>query len=211
LYGYGCNKCGDNATADARRFSVEDFIKRARSVHGEIYHYNNVVYTTAHEKIEIICKNHGSFKQKPSSHLDGSGCPNCKHKTEEKVLRLLRTRYPTTVTQFKQEWCRRIHMLPYDFCIPNLNIIIELDGLQHFQQVSNWGTPEFHFENDKYKEKCANSQQFSVVRITQNDAWNDTYDWLSELTAAIDEIKALPVGEVCNKYLCKNGEYDAYK
>lgn len=28
-------------------------------------------------EVEIVCKNHGSFAQKPCDHLDGFGCPTC--------------------------------------------------------------------------------------------------------------------------------------
>ena len=38
-----------------------------------------------------------------------------------------------------------------DFVIEEMNIIIELDGEQHFTQVSNWTSPEIQVEKDKYK------------------------------------------------------------
>ena len=36
----------------------------------------------------------------------------------------------------------------YDFLIKDLNLIIELDGNQHFKQVSNWTSPEYNLKND---------------------------------------------------------------
>ena len=56
----------------------EEFIRRAREVHGERYDYNNVKYNGSHDKVEIICKEHGVFYQEPNSHLNGNGCPMCK-------------------------------------------------------------------------------------------------------------------------------------
>ena len=132
----------------------------------------------------------------------------CKHKTEVKLYDILLPIYPTIITQFKQEWCKNVRHLPFDFCIPEYKIIIDLDGMQHFQQVSNWSSPEEQFENDKYKEKCANDNNYSVIRIIQDDVLNDAYDWCKELCDAIEEIKN--GDEIVNIYLCKNGEYDAF-
>lgn len=98
--------------------------------------------------------------------------------------------------------------MPFDFCIPEHKIIIELDGIQHFQQISNWSSPEEQFENDKYKEKCANDNGYSVIRILQEDVFYDTYDWSKELCNAIEELKN--GNKIDIKYLCKNGEYDIF-
>jgi very-short-patch-repair endonuclease len=132
----------------------------------------------------------------------------CKNKTEIKLYEHLLQKYPTLITQFKQEWCKNIRHLPFDFCIPENKIIIELDGRQHFQQVSNWPSPEEQFENDKYKEKCANDNNYSVIRLIQEDVIDDSYDWVKELCDAIEEIKN--GDEIVNVYLCKNGEYDTF-
>jgi len=130
------------------------------------------------------------------------------YKTEAKLYNLLITIYPTTIRQFKQDWCKKINHLPFDFCIPEYKIIIELDGRQHFQQVSNWSSPEEQFENDTYKEKCANDNNYSVIRLLQEDVFDDTYDWFKKLCDAIEEIKN--GDEVANIYLCNNGEYHRF-
>ena len=67
--------------------------------------------------------------------------------------------------------------LPFDFCIEELKIILELDGRQHFEQVMNWKTPEEQYENDKYKEKCANENGYSIIRLLQEDVFNEKYDF----------------------------------
>lgn len=93
-------------------------------------------------------------------------------------------------------------------CIPEDKIIIELDGAQHFRQISNWQTPEKQFENDKYKETCANNNNYSVIRLLQEDVLYDTYDWISKLCDAIEEIKK--GDEIINIYLCQHNEYEGY-
>jgi len=56
---------------------LDKFIQRANEVHGDQYLYTNSVYTGAKNKIDIICKVHGPFSQRPSDHLRGQGCPKC--------------------------------------------------------------------------------------------------------------------------------------
>ena len=127
------------------------------------------------------------------------------YKTEAKLYNLLITIYPTSIRQFTPEWVKPKR---FDFCIPEYKIIIELDGRQHFQQVSNWSSPESQFENDKYKEKCANDNGYSVIRIIQEDVFDDTYDWFKELCDVIEEIKNN--NDVSNVYFDRNEEYSGY-
>jgi hypothetical protein len=55
----------------------EDFIDKSIKLHGDKYDYSNVNYINSRTKIDILCPKHVIFAQKPNSHLNGSGCPNC--------------------------------------------------------------------------------------------------------------------------------------
>lgn len=76
LSGRGCPKCGNDANSTAQRQSVEEFIARARELHGAKYDYSKVVYESARLPVTIICPVHGEFKQVPDKHLKG-GCRKC--------------------------------------------------------------------------------------------------------------------------------------
>jgi hypothetical protein len=56
-----------------------DFRKNCRKIHNRKYRYPEN-YNTAHEKIKIICPEHGEFEQTPHNHLNGQGCPVCRYK-----------------------------------------------------------------------------------------------------------------------------------
>lgn len=56
---------------------TETFIQKACWRHGEYYDYSGVEYVRGADKVEIVCKKHGMFKQKASDHLMGKGCPVC--------------------------------------------------------------------------------------------------------------------------------------
>lgn len=68
----GCSKCGGST-----KLTTEEFIKKAKVIHGNKYDYSSVQYKSSHEKIEIVCLKHGSFFQAPTDHLSLKGCPKC--------------------------------------------------------------------------------------------------------------------------------------
>lgn len=203
LSGHGCSKCGK-----VYRKNTIEYIEKAKEIHGDKYDYSKTVFKTAKSKIIIICKEHGDFEQEAYCHSIGVGCPCCVNKTEGKLYSIMKNIYPSLISQFKQEWCRKIFHLPFDFCIQEYKIVIELDGGQHFNQVMNWKPPEEQFENDKFKEDCANNNGYSVIRLLQHDVFYDTYDWVKELCDSIEELKN--GDEIANIYLCKNNEYAKY-
>ena len=77
LAGNGCKKCANEELSDKQRLSLDDFLKRAREIHGDKYDYSKVEYINAHTKICIICPEHGEFWQEAFSHLSGAGCFIC--------------------------------------------------------------------------------------------------------------------------------------
>jgi len=168
------------------------------------------VFKSSDNKYLFDCHNcKHTFGSTLSSIIAGNWCPYCKNKTETKLLDALKPLYPTLITQFKQEWCKNINYLPFDFCIPEHKIIIELDGRQHFKQVSNWKCPEETFENDLFKETCANDNGYSVIRILQEDVLNDKYDWFDRIQTEIENIiKDDTI--IHNVYMAEDGEYDKF-
>jgi len=60
-----------------RKSTKEEIIILFESIHGNKYDYSKIDYIGSHNKIEIICKKHGSFLQSPNNHSHGSGCPTC--------------------------------------------------------------------------------------------------------------------------------------
>ena len=72
LSGQGCPQCGGHA-----KLTTEEFIKKAREVHGEKYDYSKVKYVNNATKVAIICPEHGEFLQRPAFHQRGAGCPQC--------------------------------------------------------------------------------------------------------------------------------------
>jgi Zn finger protein HypA/HybF involved in hydrogenase expression len=77
LFGCGCPQCGSETRAIKNTLSTQEFIIMAEQKHNGKYNYSTTIYHNAKEPIEIVCKKHGRFYQKPNDHLDGHGCPKC--------------------------------------------------------------------------------------------------------------------------------------
>lgn len=74
---YGCKLCGHDAISLAKFRSTEDFIERAKTVHGDTFDYSLVDYLGSTAAVRILCKKHGEFLQTPDAHLAGRGCVKC--------------------------------------------------------------------------------------------------------------------------------------
>jgi hypothetical protein len=90
---------------------TQDFICRAQEVHGNRFDYSKVKYKSSTEKVIIICPRHGEFKQEPSAHLRGYGCPYCSYNrpTKEEFITLLAKLYGDNIDFSK---CTYTHKIP---------------------------------------------------------------------------------------------------
>lgn len=55
----------------------QNFITKAREVHGNSYNYSKVTYTSSTTPVCIICPVHGEFEQLPINHYKGGKCTKC--------------------------------------------------------------------------------------------------------------------------------------
>jgi very-short-patch-repair endonuclease len=150
------------------------------------------------------------FQKRLNNVFEGSWCPFCVNKTEKKLLDFLLQSFPNIIFQFKAKWCMSDKLqhiyLPFDFCIPEYKLIIELDGRQHFEVIDFFhNNIEETMERDLKKMQLAKKKGYSMIRIIQEDVWHDKYNWQQKL---MQYIKAYD--EPQNIYLCQNNEYDIY-
>jgi hypothetical protein len=57
--------------------NTNEFIQKAKSIHGDKYDYSKVEYIKSIDYVKIGCKKHGYFEITPNSHLNSSGCNKC--------------------------------------------------------------------------------------------------------------------------------------
>ena len=61
----------------SKKITTEEFIEKARKVYGDLYDYDETVYSNSLIKVKITCKTHGVFETNPSNYLKGHGCAKC--------------------------------------------------------------------------------------------------------------------------------------
>jgi very-short-patch-repair endonuclease len=138
LYGHGCQSCSmriNNTHIHGR--NKNEFIEKAKKVHGDKYNYDLVEYVNNKVKVKILCNNCSKiFEQVPSSHTRGRGCASCKQSEGEVRIKkyLIQNRFAFTVEK-KFESLRNINSLRYDFYLSDFNLLIEYDGKQHFKEA----------------------------------------------------------------------------
>ncbi len=134
---HGCPKCGMEKLRYKRslsRLTNEDFVKKA--FHDEFEYLTN--YKTAKSKIHIKCKKCGSkFWQKANNHLMGAGCPVCNmSRLERRVCNKLKSQNIPHEMQKRFKWLGRQSL---DFYLPDFNMAIECQGIQHFESKNFFG------------------------------------------------------------------------
>ena len=86
LKGCGCQKCAKRIP-----MTIDEFIKKAKKIHGDKYDYKLVNKLSENKKIQIICKEHGMFEQYYHHHLKGSGCPLCSNNKKSNTEEFIKT------------------------------------------------------------------------------------------------------------------------
>jgi len=109
-----------------------------------------------------------------------NGCPRCIFYGEEVVCEFLRTQNIDYRREVSFPWSGAYSR--FDIHISNKNILIEIDGKQHFKGSKKFGSSAINRKKDVLKMKQAFGAGFHVIRINQKDL-NDrsSFDWKSIL------------------------------
>ena len=201
LEGCGCQKCSWEKNGDKRKSTTEDFVEKAKKIHGNRYGYSKVEYIDAHTKVCIICPKHGEFWQTPNDHLRGNGCRYCvniQSKQEMEICNFL----SENGIEFEHGSRGLIGGKEIDIFVPKLNIGIEFDGLY-------WHSDEFIDDKKYHLEKTISSYNLGITLIhIFEDEWREKKNLvLSKLKHLFRINKNLPriMARKCNiKRISKN-------
>ena len=109
-------------------YNTNTFIEKANIVHKAKYDYSLVNYINSKTKINIICKNHGVFKQESASHLMGFGCPKCKGEILRKARILSTNDFITKANKIHENKYNYDYVVYYN-SKTKININCNLHGL----------------------------------------------------------------------------------
>ena len=89
------------------KLTTEEFITKAKAIHGNRYDYSKVEYVNNHTPVKIVCPIHGVFEQRPNNHLHNNDCPKCARATQS-----------ARQAMSQEVWierAKRIHQNKYDY------------------------------------------------------------------------------------------------
>jgi hypothetical protein len=167
LQGRGCSECGLIQKARSKVLPQKEIIRRMIDVHGQRYDYSQVVYKCYNKKVRIICKKHGVFKQSPSHHISGEGCPKCAIESHHQ-------NQPLTTQNFIER-ATEVHKGYYDYSLVRyktakhkVTIICPEHG--KFEQI-----PRYHIKG-KGCSKCGGSHPLTTdIFIERADEVHDGF------------------------------------
>jgi hypothetical protein len=123
------------------QLTTEQYIERAKAIHGDTFDYSDTVYTSMDKRIIIRCRKHGIFECLAGNHVNQrikSGCPYCAKKLVYKGETDLQSQYPEIAKHFD-----------------------EAKNDMHSDEV-------FAHSNKKYWWKCDNGEQHSYQMCLNN-------------------------------------------
>jgi len=157
---YGCFRC----SIEDRILTTEEFIERAKKIHGDKYDYSKVDYIGNKTEITIICPKHGEFNQIPNSHLNGKNCREC---AKESMIIAVGDFNRSTTEEFIKK-AQKIHNNKYDYSKANYidnkeKVVITCPEHGDFEQVACYhiagsGCPQCagtHIQNEINDFVCA--------------------------------------------------------
>lgn len=170
-FGYKCNKLSTMIINDKRNdIMINDLYK---------------ISCNSKEKFFITCyscgKPSGNKKTISNLYYQGFSCEYCSdglpltEKFVMNILRQLKINFISQLTKVNFEWCKNYE---YDFYIPSLNAIMEINGIQHYQKSNRGRTLEDEQENDKCKKELALDNGIKKYIII--DCRYSEFDWLKE-------------------------------
>ena len=158
LQGCGCALCAGVLNKLSTEDRKQRWIERCRKKFNDRFDYSQFEYVDNDTKGTIICREHHcSFITDPWTHLRGSGaCPLCSSSKGEALIRTwLENNKVKFDTQYKlpneNMFCKRQYLLA-DFYLPDLNLIIEMNGEQHYQPVEHFNTKDWTFEDQQIRD-----------------------------------------------------------
>lgn len=167
LSGYGCPEC-----AGTKKKTQEQYIKDVFNVNKNIEVLGE--YINSRVKIQHKCKKcNNVWYASPHDILDLHGCPKCNSSSgESKISNLLTSNKILYIGQYKFDDCCDKRSLPFDFYLPDYNICIEYQGIQHYEPLEYFGG-ESGFElrkiHDRIKRKYCQQHKIDLVEIKYND------------------------------------------
>lgn len=133
-------------------------------------------YKNNRTKLIIQCKKGHIYECSLDNFKKGNRCPQCRtSKGEIKIEEYLMNHNVKYKKQYKFKDCKFKRQLPFDFYLPDYNILIEFDGLQHCVIKQYFGGYEGFVDTkirDTIKNIYCKENNIKLIRISYNELKN---------------------------------------
>ncbi len=158
---------------------INNFLSKAKLIHGDKYEYDHNSYVDTNTKFNIICSEHGLFQQRPNNHLAGKGCRKCSHKAVSLKLTL-------SLEDFISK-SNKIHNSEYDYsksiysaAICDIVVICKKHGdftIKAFKHIAGQGCPtcNLHKGESRIKEFLDIKNIYYVTEKKFDDCKDKSY------------------------------------
>lgn len=169
----GCTKCSRNRRRIKKvEIDQKKLIRRIKKLYYNLYKFDKTKVNKSNY-VWIECNKHGKVNCNVRKLLNGRGCPKCKiSKSEIQIMVYLEKRKIKYEHQKKFKECKNIKELPFDFYIPEKNILIEYDGKQHYEPIRKFGGKKGYLEQrmrDNIKNNFCKKVNIELKRIRYDE------------------------------------------
>ena len=179
LKGNGCKKCHMERFSESKSKTHEEYVfeLEMKNINIEVVG----MYVKAKTPITHRCKICGhQWDAAPDNILQGTGCPVCSiSRGEKEIVDYLNKKHAHFIPQCMFGDCKNKKLLPFDFYLPEYNLCIEYDGIQHYQPVKYFGGVdklEKYQHNDAIKNNYCALHHIGLLRIRYDQDVNSELD-----------------------------------
>jgi len=180
LSGEGCPKCFGNERKTTDKFKEEVASLTSGEYTCESSYKNN--------RTQVLMKHSTCghiYKVRPHDFLAGNRCPYCRESKGERLVDsiLSQLKIPYEFQKVFDDCGRKNQWLPFDFYVPEIKLLIEYDGIQHFEPVKYYGGEKKLVDQrrrDTLKNEYAVSHNMSILRIPYTLSFEHVSEELSK-------------------------------
>lgn len=182
LSGQGCPNCGIENKIKSLLSNTKEFIVKAKKIHNDKYSYYLSKYKDNKTKVKIYCSEHGVFKQEPSNHLFGQGCPKCKpHYSKPEIQWLNSLKLPNNDKHRQVTLKIGNKLIKVDGFNPKTNTVYEFHGDFWHGNPIKFKSKDIHpitkktygklYQETKQRQKLIRDAGYNLVEMWESN-WN---------------------------------------
>ena len=162
----GCTKCSTDTFWTHKRPNISDVVERGSKAHSGFYNYLDIDISKGQRtEVEVVCPEHGNFKQLVNNHLRGHGCPSCSSRISKQNREI--SEFLTSLdVEHEMEFSFPETRKAFDIAIHTHKLVIEYNS-------TYWHSSEYiPSSQHKHKSDMAATNGYRCIHIFE-DVWEN--------------------------------------